>query len=169
MQITSVECLPVHSGWRKNFVFVRIATDAGVVGWGEAYSQYDRDRAVAAQVEELGRYLVGRDPFHIRHILQIAFDDYAQRRGSLEFYCATSGIEQALWDIAGKVTQQTVYNPLGGPRPLRESVRAGVVTRSAGATRCKSLKTMRAAPRPFSSVVSRLSSSTRFPDRGGPI
>src|SRR6516162_1074918 len=108
MKIASVECLPVHSGWRKNFVFVRIATDAGVVGWGEAYSQYDRDRAVAAQVEELGRYLVGRDPFHIRHIVQIAFDDYAQRRGSLEFYCATSGIEQALWDIVGKVTQQPV-------------------------------------------------------------
>ena len=68
MKIASVECLPVHSGWRKNFVFVRVATDAGVVGWGEAYSQYDRDRAVTAQVEELGRYLVGRDPFHIRHI-----------------------------------------------------------------------------------------------------
>ena len=115
MRIASVECLPVHSGWRKNFVFVRVVTDAGVVGWGEAYSQYDRDRAIAAQVEELGRYLIGRDPFHIRHILQIAFDDYAQRRGSLEFYCATSGIEQALWDIAGKVTQQPVYNLLGGP------------------------------------------------------
>jgi galactonate dehydratase len=124
MQITSVECLPVYSGWRKNFVFVRIATDAGVVGWGEAYSQYDRDRAVAAQVEELGRYLVGRDPFHIRHILQIAFDDYAQRRGSLEFYCATSGIEQALWDIVGKVTQQPVYNLLGGPCRSRVRVYA---------------------------------------------
>ena len=87
----------------------------GSIGWGEAYSQYDRDRAVAAQVEELGRYLVGRDPFQIRHILQIAFDDYAQRRGSLEFYCATSGIEQALWDIVGKATEQPVYNLLGGP------------------------------------------------------
>jgi galactonate dehydratase len=95
-----------------------------VVGWGEAYSQYDRDRAVAAQVEELGRYLVGRDPFHIRHILQIAFDDYAQRRGSLEFYCATSGIEQALWDIVGKVTQQPVYNLLGGPCRSRVRVYA---------------------------------------------
>src|SRR5499427_8157233 len=115
MKITSIECLPVYSGWRKNFVFVRVETDGGVVGWGEAYSQYDRDRAIAAQVEELGRYLVGRDPFHIRHLQQIAFDDYAQRRGSLEFHCATSGIEQALWDIVGKVTQQPVYNLLGGP------------------------------------------------------
>src|ERR1700704_5097858 len=116
MQITSVECLPVYSGWRKNFVFVRVATDAGIVGWGEAYSQYDRDRAVAAQVEELGRYLVGRDPFQLRHFLQIAFDDYAQRRGSLELHCATSGIEQALWDIIGKATKQPVYNLIGGPR-----------------------------------------------------
>ena len=115
MKVSQIECLTVHAGWRKNFVFVRIETDAGIVGWGEAYSQYDRDRAIAAQVEELGRYVVGRDPFQIRHILQMAFDDYAQRRGSLEFYCATSGIEQALWDIAGKTTQQPVYNLLGGP------------------------------------------------------
>jgi galactonate dehydratase len=121
MKITSVECLPVHSGWRKNFVFVRIETDAGTIGWGEAYSQYDRDSAVAAQVEEFGRYLIGRDPFQIKHILQIAFDDYAQRRGSLELYCATSGIEQALWDIVGKATNQPVYNLLGGP--VRSKIR----------------------------------------------
>jgi galactonate dehydratase len=121
MKITSVECLPIHSGWRKNFVFVRIETDAGIIGWGEAYSQYDRDRAVAAQVEEFGRYLIGRDPFQIKHILQIAFDDYAQRRGSLELYCATSGIEQALWDIVGKATNQPVYNLLGGP--VRSKIR----------------------------------------------
>jgi galactonate dehydratase len=124
MKISSVECLPVYSGWRKNFVFVRVATDAGIVGWGEAYSQYDRDRAIAAQVEELGRYLIGREAFHIRHILQIAFDDYAQRRGSLEFYCAASGIEQALWDIIGKATQQPVCNLLGGPCRSRVRVYA---------------------------------------------
>lgn len=121
MKITAIECLPIHSGWRKNFVFVRVATDAGIIGWGEAYSQYDRDRAVASQVEELGRYLIGRDPFQIKHILQIAFDDYAQRRGSLELYCATSGIEQALWDIVGKATKQPVYNLLGGP--VRDKIR----------------------------------------------
>lgn len=121
MKITKLECLPVHPGWRKNIVFVRIETDGGIVGWGEAYSQYDRDRAVVAQVEELGRYVVGRDPFQIRHLLQIAFDDYAQRRGSLEFYCAVSGIEQALWDIVGKATEQPVYNLLGGP--VRSKIR----------------------------------------------
>jgi L-alanine-DL-glutamate epimerase-like enolase superfamily enzyme len=40
MKIGRVECLPVHSGWRKNFVLVRIETDAGVVGWGEAAAAF---------------------------------------------------------------------------------------------------------------------------------
>src|SRR5438270_12197262 len=121
LKVVKLECLVVHPGWRKNFVFVRVETDSGLVGWGEAYSQYDRDRPIAAQVEELGRYLIGRDPFRIRHFLQIAFDDYAQRRASLEFWCAVSGIEQALWDIVGKATEQPVYNLLGGA--CRERIR----------------------------------------------
>jgi galactonate dehydratase len=66
MKIASVECLPVHSGWRKNFVFVRIETDAGVVGWGEAYSQYDRDRAMNAErwkrIQELFHHVVPLSP-----------------------------------------------------------------------------------------------------------
>ncbi|MDO9437498.1 mandelate racemase/muconate lactonizing enzyme family protein [Hydrogenophaga sp.] len=115
MKVVKLECLPVHPGWRKNLVFVRVETSDGVVGWGEAYSQYDRDGAIASQVEMLGQYLVGREAWNIRHFLQIAYDDYAQRRASLEFWCAVSGIEQALWDIAGKVAQQPVYNLLGGP------------------------------------------------------
>lgn len=121
MKIKNIECLVVHPGWRKNLVFVRIETDDGIVGWGEAYSQYDRDQAIAAQVEALGQYLVGRNPFHIRHFVQIAFDDYAQRRSSLEYWCAVSGIEQALWDIVGKATGQPVYNLLGGP--CRQKIR----------------------------------------------
>src|ERR1700694_2388523 len=75
MKGSKLECLPIHAGWRNNFVFVRVETDSGIICLGEAYSQYDRDRAIAAQVEELGRYVVGRDPFHIRHILQVAVDD----------------------------------------------------------------------------------------------
>ena len=115
LKIEKVECLPVHPGWRKNFVFVRIETRDGLVGWGEAYSQYDRDGAIAAQVQALGQYLIGRDARQIRHFLQIAYDDYAQRRSSLEYWCALSGLEQALWDIAGKSVGQPVYNLLGGP------------------------------------------------------
>jgi len=114
MKITAVKSHTVHPGWRKNLIFVKVETDAGIHGWGEAYSQYDRDTAVIAQIEALGKYAIGRDPFNIKHFTQIAFDDYAARRGSLELFCAVSGIEQALWDIVGKTTQQPVYNLLGG-------------------------------------------------------
>ena len=114
MKITAVKPYTAHPGWRKNLIFVKVETDAGIHGWGEAYSQYDRDTAVMAQLEALGKYAVDRDPFDIKHFTQIAFDDYAARRGSLELFCAISGIEQALWDIAGKATRQPVYNLLGG-------------------------------------------------------
>ena len=114
MKITAVKNYTVHPGWRKNLIFVKVETDAGIHGWGEAYSQYDRDTAVTAQLRELGRYVVGRSPFDIKHFTQVAFDDYAQRRGSVELFCAISGIEQAMWDIVGKSCKQPVYNLLGG-------------------------------------------------------
>jgi len=114
MKITSVKSYSVHPGWRKNLIFVKVATDAGIHGWGEAYSQYDRDPAVIAHLDALGRYAAGRSPFDIKHFTQVAFDDYAQRRGSVELFCAISGIEQALWDIVGKSCGQPVYNLLGG-------------------------------------------------------
>lgn len=121
MKITNITCLPVHPGWRKNWVFVKVETDAGITGWGEAYSQYDRDVAVGAHIAEFARYLPGRDPFQIKYLTTMLFDDYAQRRGSLEFYSALSGVEAALWDIVGKATGQPVYNLLGGP--CREKIR----------------------------------------------
>jgi len=121
MKVTRVTGHAVHPGWRKNLVFVKVETDAGVTGWGEAYSQYDRDPAVLAHVAALGGYLAGRSAFDIKHFTQIAFDDYAARRGSLELFCAISGIEQALWDLVGKALGQPVYNLLGGR--CRERIR----------------------------------------------
>ena len=121
MKITAVKSYAVHPGWRKNLIFVKVETDAGIHGWGEAYSQYDRDTAVMAQLNALGPYMVGRSPFDIKHFTQFAFDDYAARRGSVELFCAISGIEQALWDIVGKAAQQPVYNLLGGK--YREKIR----------------------------------------------
>ena len=121
MKITAVKSYAVHPGWRKNLIFVKVETDAGIHGWGEAYSQYDRDTAVMAQLNALGPYMVGRSPFDIKHFTQFAFDDYAARRGSVELFCAVSGIEQALWDIVGKAAKQPVYNLLGGK--YREKIR----------------------------------------------
>ncbi len=121
MKVKSVECFTVHPGWRKNWILTKVTTDENIYGWGECYSQYDRDNSVVAHVRQLSRYLEGRDPFQIKHFCQIAFDDYAVRRGSLEFYSALSGLEMALWDIAGKATGQPVYNLLGGP--VRDRIR----------------------------------------------
>lgn len=121
MKITAVKSYAVHPGWRKNLIFVKVETDAGIHGWGEAYSQYDRDTAVMAQLNALGPYMTGRSPFDIKHFTQFAFDDYAARRGSVELFCAISGIEQALWDIVGKASKQPVYNLLGGK--YREKIR----------------------------------------------
>lgn len=121
MKIADIKLFPVHPGWRKNLIFVKVTTDDGLYGWGEIYSQYDRDRVFCQMAEEMSRYLIGRDPFQVRHMQQFLYDDFAQRRASLEFWCAFSGIEQACWDIMGKACNQPVYNLLGGP--VRDKIR----------------------------------------------
>ena len=98
----------------KNWLFVRVETDEGIHGWGEAYTQVDRDRNIEQHVHELARYLVDRDPFNIKHFTSMVYDDFAARRGSMDLCCALSGIEQALWDIVGKKLGVPVYNLLGG-------------------------------------------------------
>ena len=47
----------------KNWLFVKVETDEGIVGWGECYTQLDRDKNIERHVHDLARYLVGRDPF----------------------------------------------------------------------------------------------------------
>ncbi|MDP7650378.1 MAG: mandelate racemase/muconate lactonizing enzyme family protein [Rhodospirillales bacterium] len=121
MQITDVTGILVNSGWRKNFLFVKVETDAGVSGWGEAYTQVDRERTVAVQVEELARYAVGRSPFDIKHFTQMVYNDFAGRRSSMELASAQSAIEIAMWDIVGRALDQPIYNLLGGP--CREEIR----------------------------------------------
>jgi galactonate dehydratase len=115
MQVTQVTPFLVDSGGSKSWLFVKLETDAGIVGWGEAYTQADRDRAMLAHLEEMGRYLVGRSPFAIKHFTSVMYLDYAMRRPAMDFWCAQSALEQALWDIVGKACGQPVYNLLGGP------------------------------------------------------
>lgn len=115
MKISDIDVLVAHPPRGKNFIFVKITTDNGIVGWGEAYTQADRDRSIVAHIEEMKRYLIGRDPFHIRHFTHIAYEDFATKRGSMDFHCAVSGIEIAMWDVVGKALDQPVYNLLGGP------------------------------------------------------
>ncbi|HEX7213119.1 MAG TPA: D-galactonate dehydratase, partial [Methylomirabilota bacterium] len=89
-------------GGGKNLCFVKVETDGGPHGWGECYTQADRDTSIVALVEALGRYLVGRDAAQITHFVHWAYHDFAAKRGAMDFWSAVSGLEQALWDIAGK-------------------------------------------------------------------
>ena len=114
MEVTGVKTFLAHPGARKNLCFVKVETDEGIYGWGECYTQADRDVQIAAHVAALERYLVGRDPMHIKHFMQVAYDDFATRRGAMDLYCALSGLEQAMWDIAGKKLGAPVYMLLGG-------------------------------------------------------
>jgi galactonate dehydratase len=115
MKITDIKVFTIHPGVGKNLMFVKIETDEGITGWGEAYTQSDRDASIEAHITELSRYLVDRDPFHIRHFTHIAYEDFATKRGAMDFHCAVSGLEIAMWDIVGKALGQPVYNLLGGP------------------------------------------------------
>ena len=124
MQVASVKAFLVHPGSAKNWLFVKVVTDTGIHGWGEAYTQHDRDRSVQVHVEELGRYLIGRSPFDIRHFTYVAYTDFASKRGAMDLYAAISAIEQALWDIVGKSLNQPVYNLLGGACRTRIKVYA---------------------------------------------
>ncbi len=99
----------------KNWLFVQIKTDEGLVGWGECYTQLDRDLAIQRHVHELSRYLVGQSPFAIKYFTTTVYRDFAGLRGSMDLFCAMSGIEQAMWDLAGKALNAPVYNLLGGP------------------------------------------------------
>jgi galactonate dehydratase len=114
MKVKSVRTFLVDPGSHKRWLFVKIEADNGLHGWGECYTQLDRDRAIEAHVQELGRYLIDRSPFDIKHFTYLAYTDFATKRGAMDLYCAISGLEQALWDLVGKATAQPVYNLLGG-------------------------------------------------------
>jgi galactonate dehydratase len=121
MKITAVTPCLVDPGYGKNWLFVKVETSDGLHGWGECYTQADRDSSIAAHVTQLGRYLIGRDAGQIRHFTHWAYHDFAAKRGAMDFWSAVSGLEQALWDLAGKRLGVPVVALLGGP--CRERIR----------------------------------------------
>ena len=114
IKVTRIETFVLKNSW----VFVKISTDAGITGWGEMLK--DDAKACAAGALDVAGYLVGQDP------CRVAFHWQAIHRGS--FYrggpiksAILSGIDQALWDIKGKVFGVPVYKLFGGP--TRDRVR----------------------------------------------
>jgi len=121
LKVTNIQTFLVNPGNSKNWLFIKVETDEGINGWGESYTIWDREATIECYVQQMKRYLIGRNPFNIKHFTQVMFDGYAARRGSMEYFCAISGIEQALWDIVGKALNTPVYNLLGGA--CREKIR----------------------------------------------
>ncbi len=98
---------------------VKISTDNGLVGWGETTLE-GKPKSVHAAVEELAEYLIGKDPLRIEHHWQHIYRSAFYRGGNV-LMTALSGIDQALWDIAGKYYDAPVYALLGGP--VRDRIR----------------------------------------------
>ncbi|MBM3460398.1 MAG: mandelate racemase/muconate lactonizing enzyme family protein, partial [Armatimonadetes bacterium] len=93
MKITNVKTFLVNPGVAKNWLFVKVETDVGIHGWGECYTQADRDKSIESHVEQLSRYLVGRAPNEIKHFTYSSYTDFASKRGAMDFYSALSGLE----------------------------------------------------------------------------
>lgn len=119
--VQSVETYLVTSGVTKNWLFVQLRTGQGLIGWGECYTAPDREPAIRALVESLSEHLIGKSIYEIRRFTLAAYNDIATMRGSMELFCAVSGLEHALWDVVGKTVGQPIYNLLGGP--LRTKLR----------------------------------------------
>ena len=115
MKITSMHLYKVPPRW----LFLKVTTDADLVGWGEPVVEGRAD-TVAAAVEELSEYLIGKDPFRIEDHFQVLYRGGFYRGGPV-LTSALSGIEQALWDIKGKALGVPVYELLGGA--ARDSIR----------------------------------------------
>jgi len=108
MKITALRTFRVPPRW----MFLKIETDAGLCGWGEPVIE-GRARTVEAAVHELANYIVGRDPCRINDIWQMLYRGGFYRGGPI-LMSAIAGIDQALWDIKGKVLGAPVYELLGG-------------------------------------------------------
>ncbi|MFF2852238.1 galactonate dehydratase [Streptomyces sp. NPDC058001] len=115
MKITRIETFLVPPRW----LFCRVETDDGVVGWGEPVVE-GRAEIVRAAVDVLAEYLVGQDPLRIQDHWQILTKGGFYRGGPV-LSSAVAGLDQALWDIAGKTYGAPVHALLGGP--VRDRVR----------------------------------------------
>ena len=115
LKITRLETFLVKPRW----LFLKIHTNAGIVGLGEPITE-GRALTCAEAVKEIEPYLIGKDPRRVVHHWQAIYR-HAFYRGGPILTSALSGIDQALWDIKGKALGVPVYELLGGP--TRDRVR----------------------------------------------
>lgn len=108
MKITRYELFQVPPRW----LFLRIDTDAGIMGWGEPVIE-GRAATVRAAVDELMEQLIGKNPLNIEDHWNALYRGGFYRGGPI-LMSAISGIDQALWDIKGKHHNTPIHQLLGG-------------------------------------------------------
>ena len=116
MKIGRIETFYVPPRW----LFVRVESDDGAVGWGEA-SLEGYAEAVDGAFEPLRDRFIGHDPFRIEDIWQVAYRGGFYRGGPV-LMSALAGLEQALWDLKGKAVNLPAWQMLGGQ--VRDKIRA---------------------------------------------
>ena len=116
MKIDRIETFYVPPRW----LFVRVETDDGAVGWGEA-SLEGHAEAVDGAFEALRDRFIGHDPSRIEDIWQVAYRGGFYRGGAV-LMSALSGLDQALWDLKGRMLGVPAWELLGGK--VRERIRA---------------------------------------------
>jgi galactonate dehydratase len=110
IKIMKLEIIPVHS---CRTIFVKMHTDAGIVGIGEGTVE-GRIPTTMAAIQELEKYLIGKDPRQPAHHWQAMYR-HAFYRGGIILTSALSAVDIAMWDIKGKALGVPVYELLGGP------------------------------------------------------
>ena len=110
LKITRLELIPVNS---CRTIFLKMYTDAGIVGLGEGTVE-GRISTVMAAIKELEPYLVGKDPRQVAHHWQAIYRGEFYR-GGIVLTAALGAVDIAMWDIKGKALGVPVYELLGGP------------------------------------------------------
>jgi len=111
VKITDIKTFPVFHGSR-NYLFVKVETDAGLYGMGEFGITWKEQAGIGA-IEHMKRHLLGLDPLNIEWIWQLLYRGDFFPGGRINT-SAISAIDIALWDIKGKALDQPVHVLLGG-------------------------------------------------------
>lgn len=112
LKITDLKTFAVDSGKDENFIFVKLYTNQGITGLGEA-TLAGKAATIVAAIEEHKRYLVGKDPTEIERHWRGMFIGPRYRGGPI-MMSALSAIDIALWDILGQALGQPIWQLLGG-------------------------------------------------------
>ena len=115
MKIVDYELFQVPPRW----LFLKITTDEGIVGWGEPVIE-GKAQTVGAAVDEFMQQLIGKNSLNIEDHWNMMYRSSFYRGGPI-LMSAISGIDQALWDIKGKYYNAPVHELLGGA--CRESMK----------------------------------------------